>query len=157
RSFVGRLFPSLPMMGSDATIVDGSYNQPYTIPSYRVTGIVAPASIPVASWRSVGNSYNGFFHECFMDEIAVAGGKDPIELRRKLMAEHRTAIGVIDRVAEMADWGVQLPEGRARGFAFTYSFGSWVAEIVEVADTPAGIRIEKVWIAADLGLVLDPA
>lgn len=157
RSFVGRLFPSLPMMGSDPTIVDGSYNQPYTIPSYRVTGIVAPASIPVASWRSVGNSYNGFFHECFMDEIAVAGGKDPIELRRKLMAEHRTAIGVIDRVAEMADWGVQLPEGRARGFAFTYSFGSWVAEIVEVADTPAGIRIEKVWIAADLGLVLDPA
>ena len=145
------------MMGSDPTIVDGSYNQPYTIPSYRVTGIVAPASIPVASWRSVGNSYNGFFHECFMDEIAVAGGKDPIELRRKLMAEHRTAIGVIDRVAEMADWGVQLPEGRARGFAFTYSFGSWVAEIVEVADTPAGIRIEKVWIAADLGLVLDPA
>ncbi len=157
RSFVGRLFPSLPMMGSDPTIVDGSYNQPYTIPSYRVTGIVAPTSIPVASWRSVGNSYNGFFHECFMDEIAVAGGKDPIELRRKLMAEHPTAIGVIDRVAEMADWGVQLPEGRARGFAFTYSFGSWVAEIVEVADTPAGIRIEKVWIAADLGLVLDPA
>ena len=157
RSFIGRLFPSLPMMGSDPTIVDGSYNQPYTIPSYRVTSVVAPASIPVASWRSVGNSYNGFFHECFMDEIAAAGGKDPVELRRKLMADHPTAIGVIDRVAEMADWGAQLPQGHARGFAFTYSFGTWVAEIVEVADTPAGIRIEKVWIAADLGLVLDPA
>src|SRR5690606_26866710 len=99
RSFVGRLFPSLPMMGADPTIVDGSYNQPYTIPSYRVTAIIAPASVPVASWRSVGNSYNGFFHECFMDEIATTGGKDPVELRRRLMADHPTAIGAIDRVA----------------------------------------------------------
>lgn len=157
RSFVGRLFPSLPMMGADPTIVDGSYNQPYTIPSYRVTAIIAPASVPVALWRSVGNSYNGFFHECFMDEIATTGGKDPVELRRRLMADHPTAIGAIDRVAAMADWGGPLAQGRARGFAFTYSFGTWVAEIVEVSDTPAGIRIEKVWIAADLGLVLDPA
>ncbi len=56
----------------------------------------------------------------------------------------------------MAKWGEALPAGKAKGFAFTLSFGSWVGEIVQVADTPAGIRIEKVWIAADVGTALDP-
>jgi len=56
----------------------------------------------------------------------------------------------------MAKWGEALPAGKAKGMAFTLSFGSWVGEIVQVADTPAGIRIEKVWIAADVGTALDP-
>ena len=56
----------------------------------------------------------------------------------------------------MANWGEALPAGTAKGFAFTLSFGSWVGEIVQVAETPAGIRIEKVWIAADVGTAIDP-
>ncbi len=155
-SMLRRLFPSLPAMGADKTIVDGAFNQPYAIPAYRVTGIAAPVSIPVGSWRSVGNSLNGFFHECFMDEIAAAGKIDPVDLRRRLMADYPAAVKVVDKVAAMAGWGDKLPAGRAKGFAFTLSFGSWVAEIVQVADTPSGIRIEKAWIAADVGTAIDP-
>ncbi|TIW31986.1 MAG: xanthine dehydrogenase family protein molybdopterin-binding subunit [Mesorhizobium sp.] len=155
-STLRRLFPSLSAMGPDKTIVDGAYDQPYTIPNYRVSGIAAPVSIPVGSWRSVGSSINGFFHEGFMDEIAAAGKIDPVELRKKLMAAYPSAVKVVETVAGMAKWGEALPAGKAKGMAFTLSFGSWVGEIVQVADTPAGIRIEKVWIAADVGTALDP-
>ena len=155
-STLRRLFPSLSPMGPDGTIVQGAANQPYTIPDYRVTGIAAPVSIPVGSWRSVGNSHNGFFHESFMDEIAAAGKIDPVEMRRKLMAAYPAAVKVVEKVAEMAKWGEPLPAGKAKGIAFTLSFGSWVGEIIQIADTPAGIRIEKVWIAADVGTALDP-
>lgn len=155
-STLRRLFPSLSAMGPDKTIVDGAYDQPYTIPNYRVSGVAAPVSIPVGSWRSVGSSINGFFHEGFMDEIAAAGKTDPVELRKKLMAAYPSALKVVEAVAGMAKWGEALPAGKAKGMAFTLSFGSWVGEIVQVADTPAGIRIEKVWIAADVGTALDP-
>ncbi|BCH29537.1 aldehyde dehydrogenase [Mesorhizobium sp. L-8-10] len=155
-STLRRTFPSLPAAGPDKTITEGSHDQPYTVPNYRVTAIPAAVSVPVGFWRSVGNSYNGFFHESFMDEIAASGKIDPVEMRRKLMADYPAAVKVVDKVAEMSKWGEALPAGKARGFAFTLSFGSWVGEIVQVADTPEGIRIEKVWIAADVGTAIDP-
>jgi isoquinoline 1-oxidoreductase beta subunit len=155
-SVLKRAFPSIPAAGPDKTVSEGAHDQPYTIENYRVTAIKADLAIPVGFWRSVGNSYNGFFHESFLDEVAVAGKLDPVEMRRKLMAEYPAAVAVIDKVADMSKWGEALPAGKARGVAFTLSFGSWVAEIVQVADTPAGIRIEKVWIAADVGTALDP-
>ena len=65
-------------------------------------------------------------------------------------------MAVVDKVAEMAKWGETLPAGKAKGFAFTLSFGSWVGEIIQIADTPAGIKLEKMWIAADVGTALDP-
>ena len=156
-STLRRTFPSLPPIDPHKTIAEGSFDQPYSIPNYRVIAIPAAITIPVGIWRSVGNSYNGFFHEGFMDEIATAGKQDPIELRRKLMADYPEAVKVVDKVAAMAKWGEALPAGKAKGFAFTLSFGSWVGEVVQVAETPAGIRIEKMWIAADVGTALDPA
>ena len=156
KSLLGRLFPSISPLGPDKTIIEGSFDQPYTIPDYRVTAIPAALSIPVGFWRSVGNSYNGFFHESFMDEIAVAGKIDPVEMRKKLMAAYPAAVKVVEKVAEMAKWGEPLPAGKAKGFAFTLSFGSWVGEIIQVADTPSGIRLENMWIAADVGTALDP-
>ena len=155
-SLTGRLFPSLPAGGSDPSITDGSRNQPYTIPNYRVSEVQADLPIPVSFWRSVGNSVNGFFHEGFMDEIAHAGSIDPIELRRRLMAGFPAAVAVVDKVAEMSGWSEPLPAGKARGFAFTLSFGSWCGQVVQVAETPAGIKLEKMWIAVDVGTALDP-
>ncbi|MIL09927.1 xanthine dehydrogenase family protein molybdopterin-binding subunit, partial [Salmonella enterica subsp. enterica] len=142
--------------GTDASITDGSHNQPYTVPNYRVTNIAAPLTIPVSFWRSVGNSQNGFFHESMMDEIAVAGKIDPVEMRRKLMAQHPAALAVVNKVAEMSNWGEALPAGKARGFAFTLSFGSWVGQAIQVAETPDGVKLEKMWIAADVGTAIDP-
>ena len=151
-----RTFPSISPMGPDKSIVDGACNQPYTIPHYRVTGIEADLGVPVGFWRAVGNSFNGFFHECFMDEIAERGGTDPVELRRRLMKDYPAALAVVDKVAAMSDWGSPLADGTAKGFAFTLSFGSWVGEVVQVSQSDAGLRIDKVWIAADVGTALDP-
>ena len=155
-SVMHRTFPSLSPAGPDGTITQGAHDQPYTIADYRVTGAKADLGVPVGFWRSVGNSFNGFFHEGFMDEIAAKGGLDPVDMRRKLMANHPAAVKVVDKVAEMAKWGEALPAGTAKGFAFTLSFGSWVGEIVQVRDTPDGVRVEKVWIAADVGTAIDP-
>ncbi|MBX3571985.1 MAG: xanthine dehydrogenase family protein molybdopterin-binding subunit [Mesorhizobium sp.] len=155
-SLMSRTFTSLPAGGSDPAITDGARNQPYTIPNYRVSEIQVPLPIPVTFWRSVGNSINGFFHESFMDEIAEAGGLDPVEMRRKLMANHPAALAIVNKVAEMSNWGEALPEGKAKGFAFTLSFGSWCGQVIQIADTPAGIRLEKMWIAVDVGTALDP-
>lgn len=156
-SALPRFFPSLSPVGPDKTMVEGAFNQPYAIANYRVAGVKADLPVPVGFWRSVGNSINGYFHECFMDEIAEASGVDPVMMRLNLMTPWPTAVGVVEKVAEMADWGAALPEGRARGFAFTACFGSWVGEVVEVVQTERGIRIEKVWIAADVGTALDPS
>ncbi|MCO6391222.1 molybdopterin-dependent oxidoreductase [Aliihoeflea aestuarii] len=157
-SLLPRLYPRLPVPGSDTAIVDGSFNQPYSIANYRVSGVVADnPGVPVGFWRAVGNSFNGFFHEAFMDEIATAGGIDPVELRLSLMADHPAAVGVVEKVADMAEWSASLPANRAKGFAFATSFGSWVAEIVEISETEGRIRLEKVWIAADVGRALDPS
>ncbi|MEL6783891.1 MAG: molybdopterin cofactor-binding domain-containing protein [Pseudomonadota bacterium] len=157
KSVMGRTFPSIGAAGPDNTITQGAADQPYDIADYKITGVKAPVDIPIGFWRSVGNSYNGFFHECFMDEIAHATGKDPIEMRRRIMAKHPTALGTLNKVAELADWSAPAIEGRGKGVAFTLSFGCWTAIAVEVAQTDDGIRIEKVSIAADIGQALDSA
>jgi isoquinoline 1-oxidoreductase beta subunit len=141
--------------GPDKTIVEGFFDQPYKIANYRVSGVAADVAVPVGFWRSVGNSYNGFFHECFIDEIATKAGRDPIELRLELMRDWPTAIQVVEKVAAMSNWAAKPDKGRARGAAFTLSFGSWVGEVVEISLAEGGIRIEKVWCAADVGKAID--
>ncbi len=151
-SQMGRI--GLPVPGPDVSIVQAAWDQPYSIPNYRVTGYRTPAMLPVSSWRSVGASQNGFFHECMLDEIAHAAGADPLEMRVQLM-NHEPSREVLRAVAEMADWGAPLPEGHGRGVAFVMSFGVPAAEIIEVADTGNGLRIVKVWAAVDVGIALD--
>ena len=155
-SFLKRTYSSVSPMTTDASIVDGSFNQPYAIPNFSVAAVTAAVTVPVGFWRSVGNSTNGFFHESFMDEIATAAKLDPVALRLKLMESYPTAYGAVAKAAEMSNWAAAKVEGRAKGIAFTLSFGSWVAMVVEVADTPLGIKIENVWAAADVGRALDP-
>ena len=152
-SQAGRLGYSIP--GPDATIVQGAKDQPYIFPSYRVTGYRVPAGVPVGSWRSVGSSQNAFFHESAMDELAHLAGVDPVQFRLSQIS-HAPSRSVIEAVAAMADWGAQLPPNRARGFAFAYSFGVPVAEVIEVQQTNAGIRMTNIWAAVDVGIALDP-
>ena len=155
-SVVPRFFPNISPPAPDISIVDGSYNQPYALDHYRVSGVKVPLQIPVGFWRSVGNSFNGFFHECFLDEIAFNGGLDPLDMRLTLMEPWPVAAALLEKVAEMSEWRRPAPRGRARGLAFTLSFGTWVAQVVEIEETVRGIRITDVWCAADGGLVLDP-
>ena len=152
-SQLGRL--GIPVVGPDITIVQSAWDQPYNIPNYRVSGYRAPIMVPVSSWRSVGASQNGFFHESAIDEIAQTAGKDPLDLRLSLV-NHEPSRKVIEAVADMSGWGTSLPDGHGLGIAFVLSFGVPVAEVIEVADTPEGIRIVRAWAAVDVGTALDP-
>lgn len=152
-SQMGRL--GMPIAGPDMQITAGAGDQPYAIPDYRVTGYRTTGLAPVSSWRSVGASTNGFFHESFLDELIHAAGADPLSERIRL-ADDDEARKVLETVGEMAGWGTELPEGTGRGVAFTRSFGVPVAEIIEVRQTDDGLRIDKAWVAAGVGLVLDP-
>jgi isoquinoline 1-oxidoreductase beta subunit len=156
RSIAGRMWPYVPLAGPDKIVAEGSYDQPYDISNYRVCGAVVDLGVPVGFWRSVGNSYNGFFHETFMDELAHKSGIDPVVMRLKLMVKWPAAVKVVEKAAQMSGWGEALPAGRGRGFAFTLSFGTWVAQVAQVAVEGDAIRVEKVWCAADVGTALDP-
>ncbi len=158
KSVVARTFPSFPAPAADDAILDGLFNQPLGVPNQRYQGVVVDLPIPVGFWRSVGNSQNGYFHECFVDEMAMKAGKDPLAFRLELLQapEHKPARLVLERVAEMSGWGEALPSGKAKGIAHMLSFGTWVAQVVQVADEDGSIRIEKVWCAADPGEVIDP-
>jgi len=149
----GRL--NIPTPGPDIWIVAGAWDQPFAIPHYRVTGYRVPEMVPVSSWRSVGASANGFLHECFLDELILAAGADPLAERIRLCS-HEPSRRVLQTVGEMSGWGTPLPKGRGRGLAFTLSFGVPVAEVVEVTTTSNGIRIDKAFVVAEVGQVLDP-
>jgi len=152
-SQMGRLNLSLP--GPDTAIVAGAWDQPFRIPNYRVTGYRVPELVPVSSWRSVGASGNGFLHDCFLDELIHAAGADPLKERLRL-CWHEPSRKVLEAVGEMSNWGSDPGKGRGRGVAFTLSFGVPVAEVVEITNTPKGIRIDKVFVATEVGRVLDP-
>lgn len=144
--------------GPDKGHVDGAFNQPYAIPNFRVRGYLADLDLPVGFWRSVGASFNGFFHDTFLDEMAHAAGADPLEFRLGLMRdEHAPSAGVLEAVRDMSGWSGQTPEGVGRGVGFTYSFGTPVAQVIEVVDEGGTIRIARAWIACDMGIVLDPS
>lgn len=145
----------LALPGPDPIITAAAWDQPYTIPNYRMTAYRSPPLAPVSSWRSVGASTNAFFHEGFLDELIHAAGADPLEERLRLMW-HEPSRKTLEAVGEMSSWGGELAEGKGRGVAFSMSFGVPVAEVIEVTDTPDGIRIDKVWVAAEVGRILDP-
>ncbi len=157
-SVIGRTFPSFPAPPDDEPILDGLFNQPLGIANRRYQGVVVDLPIPVGFWRSVGNSQNGYFHEAFMDEMAEKAGRDPLEFRLSLLQapEHAPAKAVLEKVGEMSGWGTPGPDGTAKGIAHMLSFGTWVAQVVQLRDEDGAIRIEKVWCAADPGEVLDP-
>ena len=146
---------NLYIPGPDAAIVAGAWDQPFKIPNYRVTGYRVPELVPVSSWRSVGASGNGFLHDCFLDELIHAAGADPLKERVRL-CWHEPSRKVLEAVGEMSNWGSDLGKDRGRGIAFTLSFGVPTAEVVEVTNTPGGIRIDKVFVAVEVGKVLDP-
>ncbi|MFN4129490.1 MAG: molybdopterin cofactor-binding domain-containing protein, partial [Paracoccaceae bacterium] len=144
----------MPMAGPDSTLSQGAWEQPYTFANYRVTTHRAPRTVPLGFWRSVGASHNGFFHESAVDELAHLAGADPLEFRLNHIT-HAPSRKVLEAVAEMSGWSTPRP-GRALGVAFCLSFGVPTAEVIEVTDSPEGIRLTGAWAAVDVGTALDP-
>ncbi|KAF1717081.1 twin-arginine translocation pathway signal protein [Pseudoxanthomonas yeongjuensis] len=151
-----------PMMvknGIDATSTEGVADSPYLkdVPDHRV-GLHSPRpGIPVLWWRSVGHSHTAFAMESLVDELAHAAGKDPVEYRRGLLADHTRHLGVLNLVAEKAGWGGPLEKGRARGVAVHESFGSFIAQVAEVSVENGTIRVHRVVCAVDCGVAINPA
>ncbi len=157
RASMARLTGNAPP-GPDKGHVEGMFNQPYAIPNYRVTGHLAELEVPIGFWRSVGNSFNGFFMESFIDEMAISGRRDPLGFRLELARnEHAPTAGVLEAVAEMSGWSAPRAEGTGMGVAMTHSFHTPVAVVVEVADRSGEIALTRAWIACDVGTALDPS
>ena len=141
----------------DDSSVEGASTLPYDFPSLQVDWVRKNSGVPVGFWRSVGSSQTAFSTECFLDEVAYAAKKDPLEFRLSLLTKHPRYAGALKLAAEKAGWGKPLPKGMGRGIAVHESFGSYVAEVAEVSvDKDGQVRVHRVVIACDCGQVVNP-
>ena len=154
----GTLFENFMIKdGVDATSVEGAADLLYGIPNLQVDLHTPKIGVPVQWWRSVGHSHTGFSVEGFFDEVAHAGGKDPYELRMKLLANQPRMSAVLKLAAEKAGWGKALPAGVGRGIATHFSFDSYVAQVVEASVEKNGnVKVHRVVCAVDCGRAINP-
>jgi isoquinoline 1-oxidoreductase beta subunit len=149
--------------------VGGAEQMPYAIPNVRLEYNAVASYVPPLWWRSVEHSFNGFVVECFIDELAVTAGKDPVEFRRSLLLkpvgwkpkndedpDPARLRGVLDLAAAKIGWGTPLPKGKGRGIATYHSFGSYIAEAAEVTVSESGYRIDRMVAAIDCGQIVNP-
>jgi isoquinoline 1-oxidoreductase beta subunit len=141
--------------GPDGVAVEGLSTFEYAIPNVMVDWRRANAGIPTSFWRSVGYSQNTFFCECFLDELAAAGGKDPVELRRRLLANSPRLLGVLNLAAEKADWG-KAPAGHFQGVAAVNHIGSYFALVAEISMDKGKVRVQRVVCSSDCGPIVNP-
>ncbi len=152
----------IPAIGPDPLIAEGTAGQPDDIENIRIRTFAPELDIPVGFWRSVGASYNGFFHESFMDELAASRDIDPVVMRLEMFGDLAPpANKVVEKVAEMAGWvgreGINAgASNRGRGFAYTLSYGAHTAQIIDVSMTERGIKIDRIYCAVDVGVAIDP-
>jgi isoquinoline 1-oxidoreductase beta subunit len=152
----GTFFEGMIQDGLDGSAVEGARGLPYAIPNLRVNWHEAENGVPTLWWRSVGHTQNGYATEVFFDELAHAAGKDPFEFRRALLQEHPRHLAVLELAAEKAGWNEPLGEGRGRGIAMHESFGSFVAEVVEVSIDDGSFTVDRVVCAVDCGIAVNP-
>jgi len=159
-----------PKADPGAGEVGGAKDMPYAIPNFRLEYNQAATAVPRAWWRSVENSFNGFAVECFIDELAAAAGKDPVEFRKSLLRkppnwkprddddpDPARLLGVLELAAQKSGWGTPLPKGKGRGIASYSSFGSYFAQVAEVTMTgEKTFKIDRVVAAVDCGQVVNP-
>src|SRR6059058_5066466 len=144
--------------GLDTDAVEGAAEPPYALPNIRVEYVrQEPPGVPTAFWRGVGPTRSIFVVESFMDELAAAAKRDPFEYRRALLDGSPRAKAVLELAADRAGWGGKLPAGSGRGIALLHAFGSYIAQVAEVAVSKQGdVRVRRVVCAVDCGTVVNP-
>ncbi len=155
--------PNLPFVGDvlfkdgvDVMTVTGVVDHPYKLDNFKVEASNVDAGVPIMVWRSVGNSHTEFARESGLDELAVAAGRDPVDLRRDLLQDNPRTLRTLELAAERSGWGTRPPEGRARGVACT-NYLSHSAQVIEVSqDDRQRIRVERIVFVLDCGIVLNP-
>jgi isoquinoline 1-oxidoreductase beta subunit len=157
-SILARWLPPAFKNGLDGDAVEGAAG-PYTFPNALVDYVrqEPPAGLTTTWWRGVGSTHNAFMVEGFIDELAVAAGKDPVQYRRALLSAAPRARAVLDLAAEKANWGQPMPPGSGRGVSVIFGFGSYVAQVAEVAIGRDGKpRVQRVVCAVDCGRIVNP-
>jgi len=137
-------------------IKDAAALLPYAIEHQDIRAVDAPTHVRIGAWRSVAHTQHGFFTESFVDELAHAAGKDPLQYRRDLLARAPRHRAVLDKAAEMAGWSTPPAAGRGRGIALVESFGSIVAEVAEVEIVDGRVKVHRVCAAVDCGDIVNP-
>ena len=141
----------------DPTVLQGAADLPYQVPNFEVSHSSPPAPVNLGFWRSVGHSFNCFFVETFVDELAEAAGRDPYAFRLSLLPGESRMSPVLALAAQEAGWGRPLPPQSGLGIACSISFGTYVAQVARVSVVRGQLRIERIDCAVDCGLAVDPA
>ena len=156
RNSAGSSNPQNARDGLDPQTTQGLINTAYKLPNLRVVSILKNTHVPLGPWRAPGHSQNVFFVESFIDEMALAVGKDPVALRRELLAHRPDFQRVLDLLVDKGDWGKPMPAGKGRGIAIHESYDSVVGMIAEVAVANGEVKVERVVIACDCGVMVNP-
>jgi isoquinoline 1-oxidoreductase beta subunit len=141
--------------GIDFTAVRTFSDAPYTIPNQLVEYAMRNPHVPVGFWRAPGLQ-NSFYRECFIDELAHAAGKDPLEFRLAMLKAGDKNRMVLEAAAKAAGWGKPLPTGVHRGIAQSDGFGSYAAIVAEVSVKEGAVHVHRVVSAIDSGYVVNP-
>jgi len=143
--------------GVDATSVEGVADTLYALPNLRVEVTNMASPVPVLWWRSVGHSHTAYVMETMIDEIAAAGGKDPLAVRRQLLAAHPRHLAALNLAAARGGWGTPLLAGRFRGLAAHESFGTSIGMVVEISmGANNAFRVERVVAGVACGTAVNP-
>ncbi len=154
-SVTARLFPPFVKDGLDPFMLEAAAI-PYEIPNQLADSLIYETGLRVGYWRSVSHALNAFANESFMDELALAAGKDPYEFRRVLLDKHPRLKNVLELAAAKSGWGKPLPAGRFRGIGLMEGYGTSMAQVAEVSVKDGVIKVHRVVVAADLGKMVNP-
>jgi isoquinoline 1-oxidoreductase beta subunit len=156
--------PNLPFVadflfknGVDYMTTSGAINGPYAMPDFKLETTNVQTGVPIMVWRSVANSHTEFGRESAIDELAIAAGRDPVDLRRDLLADNPRTLRAMELAAERVGWGTPLSEGRARGIAASSFLDSHSAQVTEISlDKRNRVHIERITFALDCGIIVNP-
>jgi isoquinoline 1-oxidoreductase beta subunit len=157
-SIFSRVYPQMVRNGIDPAAVEGAVDMKYEIPNIHLDYVRIDLPVPVGFWRSVGHSHNAFTVESFVDELAHAARKDPLEFRLNLLKNHPRPRRVLEVAAEKACWGKPSTKGHGRGIAQHFSFGSYVAQVAEVSvnKKDGTVKVHRIVCAIDCGPAINP-
>ncbi len=142
----------------DPDAVEGAAETPYDLPAHHVEYVRAePQGVTTLWWRGVGPTHNVFVVESVIDELASTAGQDPVAFRRGMLGKNPRALAALELAASKSGWGQKLPNGRGRGVALQYAFGSYVCAVLDAEVSPEGsVRIHRADVAVDCGPVVNP-
>ena len=129
----------------------------YNIANTQHDLIIHDTGVRVGYWRAVSHNMNAFANESFMDELAKAAGQDPYQYRMKLLDGKPRFANVLKLAADKAGWSKPVAKGRARGIALMEGYDTYMAQVAEVSlNADGSVRVHKVTVAADLGMMVNP-